>query len=114
MPPPMLASELARLNSAGPDYALQFVDLLLPAAKQAGASDVHIQPTADHWELRWRIDGVLQPIGSFPRGKVADVVARLKVLAGLLTYRNDVPQEGRLREGTSDVEMRISTFPTLF
>jgi hypothetical protein len=42
------------------------------------------------------------------------VVARLKVLAELLTYRTDVPQEGRIRGGPGDVEMRVSTFPTLF
>jgi type II secretory ATPase GspE/PulE/Tfp pilus assembly ATPase PilB-like protein len=114
MSPQTLVSALARLNPGGHDYALQFVDLLLPAAQASGASDVHLQPTADQLEIRWRIDGVLQPVGSFPRGKVADVVARLKVLCGLLTYRNDVPQEGRLREGNSDVEMRISTFPTLY
>lgn len=114
MSPQTLASALARLNPGGTDYALQFVDLLLPAARASGASDVHLQPTADQLEIRWRIDGVLQPVGSFPRGTVADVIARLKVLCGLLTYRNDVPQEGRLRDGNSDVEMRISTFPTLF
>ena len=39
-------------------------------------------------------------------------MARLKVLAELLTYRTDVPQEGRIRGG-GDVEMRVSTFPTL-
>jgi type II secretory ATPase GspE/PulE/Tfp pilus assembly ATPase PilB-like protein len=42
------------------------------------------------------------------------MVARLKVLAELLTYRTDVPQEGRIRGVPGDVEMRVSTFPTLF
>jgi type II secretory ATPase GspE/PulE/Tfp pilus assembly ATPase PilB-like protein len=36
----------------------------------------------------------------------------LKVLADLLTYRTDVPQEGRLR-GSVESEIRVSTFPTL-
>ena len=42
--------------------------------------------------------------------------SRLKVLAELLTYRTDVPQEGRIRrrdERRRSVEMRVSTFPTL-
>ena len=43
----------------------------------------------------------------------ANVIARLKVLADLLTYRNDVPQEGRIRTDDADVEVRVSTFPTL-
>src|SRR5205823_10462460 len=45
-----------------------------------------------------------------------DVVSRLKVLAELLTYRTDVPQEGRIRREQPEsrsVEMRVSTFPTL-
>ena len=41
------------------------------------------------------------------------MVARLKVLAELLTYRTDVPQEGRIRGAPGEVEMRLSTFPTL-
>ena len=40
--------------------------------------------------------------------KVApNVVARLKVLAELLTYRTDVPQEGRIRGVPGEVEMRL-------
>ena len=56
---------------------------------------------------------MLLPLGIFPSGLAADVVTRLKVLADLLTYRNDVPQEGRIRSGAGGVEMRVSTFPTL-
>jgi len=56
---------------------------------------------------------VLQPVGRFRRGAKSDVIARLKVLAELLTYRNDVPQEGRIRSAGQEVEMRVSTFPTL-
>ena len=42
------------------------------------------------------------------------IVTRLKVLASLLTYRTDVPQEGRLNRGTDEPETRLSTFPTVF
>jgi type II secretory ATPase GspE/PulE/Tfp pilus assembly ATPase PilB-like protein len=42
-----------------------------------------------------------------------NLLARLKVKAELLTYRTDVPQEGRIRDA-DDVEMRVSTFPTLY
>jgi len=122
MPPHELNTALCRLDSASPAYATQFVENLLAAAEQAGASDVHLHPTPGGLFIRWRIDGVLQPIGEFSRGAAADVVSRLKVLAELLTYRTDVPQEGRIRHsraGNKDtglhrcVEMRVSTFPTL-
>lgn len=107
-----LRRHLTALDATGPDYARQFVDALLNAARSTGVSDVHLQPTPAGLELRWRLDGVLQPVGTFPRGESADVVARLKVLAELLTYRTDVPQEGRLREPGA-TETRVSTFPTL-
>ncbi len=56
---------------------------------------------------------MLQPLGVFPAGDSANVVARLKVLAELLTYRTEIPQEGRIRERRGEIEMRVSTFPTL-
>src|SRR5687768_17343546 len=111
-PPADLSAELLALNAAGVEYASQFVETLLAAARRQNASDVHLQPTTQGLFVRWRIDGVLQPLGEFPRGQAADVVSRLKVLAQLLTYRSDAPQEGRI-PGTGDCEMRVSTFPTL-
>ncbi len=88
---------LANLNPADPDYASRVVDRLLAAAAAAKASDLHLQATADGLEARLRIDGVLQPLTVVPRALAPNVVARLKVLAELLTYRTDVPQEGRIR-----------------
>jgi type II secretory ATPase GspE/PulE/Tfp pilus assembly ATPase PilB-like protein len=104
---------LQQLDPTTSAYAGQFVDGLLTGARAAGASDVHLQPLPDALDIRWRIDGVLLPLGRFPRGKTSDVVTRLKVMAELLTYRNDVPQEGRIRQAGHEVEMRVSTFPTL-
>lgn len=132
-----LAAQLRALDSAGADYATKFVEILLGAAQALDASDAHLAPTPDGIELLLRIDGVLQPLGMFPQGSTASVVARLKVLADLLTYRTDVPQEGRIRStaavssygvtepkdhvaardscgDTSAVEMRVSSFPTLY
>lgn len=108
-----LANRLRRLNPADGQYAMQFVELLLDSARSLDASDIHLQPTPAGLELRLRIDGVLQTLGDFPAGVAANVVARLKVLADLLTYRTDVPQEGRIRSA-APVEMRVSTFPTLY
>lgn len=111
---PAGADFLADLDPASGQYAVQFVERLLEAACRAGASDVHLQPLAEGLEIRWRIDGVLATLGTFPAGGETNIVARLKVLAHLLTYRVDVPQEGRIAESPRQVEMRVSTFPTLY
>lgn len=108
-----IRQKLTALNAAAPTYAGEFVERLLAAAREAGASDVHLQPTGQELEVRWRLDGVLQSLGTYSPGQSSSVVARLKVLAELLTYRADVPQEGRIRRGGDEVEMRVSTFPTL-
>ncbi|MBA3312966.1 MAG: Flp pilus assembly complex ATPase component TadA [Planctomycetota bacterium] len=97
------------------------VDAILAEAKAAGASDVHLRPAAESLEMDWRLDGVLQHVATLPAAVKANVVARLKVIAGLLTYHADRPQEGRLRfsaeessESLSDgVEMRLSVVPTV-
>ncbi|MCA9175915.1 MAG: Flp pilus assembly complex ATPase component TadA [Planctomycetales bacterium] len=84
------------LSPASGSYASDFLQPLLSAAAAAGASDVHFQPTSAGLSVSWRLDGVLQPLGVFSPGERTDVVTRLKVLANLLTYRSDVPQEGRI------------------
>ena len=104
---------LSGLDPAGSRYATEAVDRLIASAREAGASDVHAQPTAEGLEVRWRLDGVLHPIATLPSPVAPNVVARLKVLAELLTYRTDVPQEGRIRGAPGGLEMRLSTFPTL-
>lgn len=115
-PSPHASSPVAALQSLTPRdaaFAVKFVDAVLAAALNYGASDVHLHPVKEGIELRWRLDGVLQPLGVFPRGETSDAVARLKVLADLLTYQADLPQEGRIRQASVGVEMRVSTFPTL-
>ena len=98
----------------------------LPAGRcQRGASDIHWQPGGDGFDVRFRLDGVLQTVATLPKHIGPNVVGRLKVLADLLTYRTDCPQEGRLRtaadaaeqsqgQDNDAVEMRVSTFPTLY
>ena len=105
---------LSDLDPTDPQYASQVVDRLLAAGRAAGASDLHLQATAEGLEAKLRIDGVLQPLALVPRALAANVIARLKVQAELLTYKTDSPQEGRIRPGDGDVEMRLSTFPTLY
>jgi type II secretory ATPase GspE/PulE/Tfp pilus assembly ATPase PilB-like protein len=113
MPTAAIAPQLRELDPRDVNYATLFVDRLLAAATDVQASDVHLQPTPAGLEIRWRLDGVLQPVGVFSRGENTDVAARLKVLSRLLTYRTDIPQEGRIPAGDARTEMRVSTFPSL-
>ncbi|MFP6762163.1 MAG: ATPase, T2SS/T4P/T4SS family [Planctomycetaceae bacterium] len=132
-------SQVAEQLAGVEENAVDIVNAMLSAAEAAGASDVHFIPDSTGSQVLWRIDGVLHKVTRLGASIGPQVVARLKVLAELLTYRSDVPQEGRVRhavergraaarhpepgvdvrQGTevspdSAVEMRLSTFPTLF
>jgi type II secretory ATPase GspE/PulE/Tfp pilus assembly ATPase PilB-like protein len=101
--------------SAGPERTSQLVDLVLADAVARQASDVHFEPTPRALEVRYRLDGVLHVIATVRRELAPNVIARLKVLAELLTYRVDVPQEGGIRpeHNRHGADMRVSTFPTV-
>jgi len=96
---------------------ISLVDDLLEKAVRFGASDVHFEPTATELEVKFRLDSVLSTIEKIPKTLSDNVIARLKVLGGLLTYRNDIPQEGRIEiEGRRDeriIDQRLAVFPTI-
>lgn len=111
---PQLISPGADPAQLPPKFVSDWVDRLLTAATEARASDVHLNPDADSLQVLWRLDGLLTPAAALPKALAPNVIARLKVLSELLTYHTEVPQEGRLRSGPADVEMRFSTFPTIY
>ena len=106
-------NRLSGLDPAAELYATEVVTHILAAAQSEDVSDVHLLPAESDARLRmlWRIDGVLHDVAELNRAP--NIIGRLKVLAELLTYRTDVPQEGRIRTGDERVEMRVSTFPTI-
>jgi len=93
------------------------VDDLLKRAVQAAASDVHFEPAGSELGVKFRLDGVLGTVESLPKSLADNVIARLKVLGGLLTYRNDIPQEGRIEiDNDPDgevIDQRLAVFPTI-
>src|SRR5688500_10192064 len=103
-----------RASQRDPQFATDFLDAVLRLARDSGASDVHFDPAADGFDVRWRLDGVLQPLGRMPKEAGPNIIGRLKVLAGLLTYETSLPQEGRIWDEALRVEVRVSTFPTLY
>jgi general secretion pathway protein E len=91
---------------------------LLDDAARRGASDVHVEPTAQGYEVRYRVDGLLDTVAHYDAAAGRSIVGRLMVMGQLLTYRVDVPQEGRLSvqlpaTGTAGaVELRLAVMPT--
>ncbi|MEM6259501.1 MAG: ATPase, T2SS/T4P/T4SS family [Planctomycetota bacterium] len=96
---------------------------LLADAVQRGASDLHLEPTEEGYELRHRIDGLLESVQPLSAEAGGSLVNRLMVAAQLLTYRRGVPQEGRVcvqlgaasgqtDEASKSLDLRLSVMPT--
>lgn len=111
-------TSLSRLDPNDANFAVDAVDLILPLAIARGASDVHLQPRENGWEVLFRIDGVLSVVEMLPGGGASDPVTRLMVLSGLPTYRSGQPMEGRLSWAGGEhrqqrVSMRLGVYPTV-
>lgn len=98
------------------------VDEILAEAVKFGASDIHFEPTSAELQIKYRLDGTLKTMEVLPAGISNNVISRLKVLGNLLTYRNDIPQEGRIESLSgqpvdsdygSVIDKRLAVFPTI-
>lgn len=108
------AQQVRHLKTNDVDYVPHLIDAIFAAARNVDVTDIHIEPFVNRYEMRWRVDGVLQTVAEYPSELGSRMVTRLKVLSRLLTYRSDVPQEGRLIERNQSSETRVSTFPAIF
>lgn len=95
---------------------VRFVNLLFREAHDARASDVHLEATREGMRVRMRVDGVLTDLPSPPRPLQPAITSRLKLLAELDIAERRHPMDGRLRVRleTRDLDVRLSTVPTLF
>ena len=94
---------------------IKLVSYLLLRAIGDRASDIHIEPFPNFIRVRMRIDGVLRELPSPPRQQLLAIVSRIKVLASMNISESRVPQDGRIRlsHENREVDMRVSTMPTV-
>jgi type IV pilus assembly protein PilB len=89
-------------------------EIMLRAAK-AGASDIHIEPSDAELMVRFRVDGVLQRVVSFPFSYHAGIVSVIKSKAKMDIFEHAIPQDGRLELTFADrvFDVRVSSLPLL-
>ena len=98
-------------------HVVHIVDWILQYAIEQRASDIHLEPRQDQAHLRYRIDGLLHRVYTFPGGIALALTSRLKHLARMNVAEKRRPQDGRLRTrlpSGDEVELRLSTLPTPF
>ncbi|MDR6219045.1 type II/IV secretion system protein [Deinococcus soli (ex Cha et al. 2016)] len=95
---------------------VRVVDSIIREAALQEASDIHIEPTALTLKVRLRIDGTLRDYQEFPMNVAHSVLARIKILGNLDIAEKRVPQDGRVRfrRGAIDLDLRLSTLPTVY
>ena len=94
---------------------VSIVDRIFTEALDQGASDIHLQPERTVTRIRLRIDGVMHQLGSFQNEYAPNVLARIKLAAGMHIDERREPQDGRI-----DMEYmnrrfsaRVSVLPSL-
>ncbi|MBI3595844.1 MAG: type II secretion system ATPase GspE [Nitrospirae bacterium] len=106
--------DLQRIGDDTP--MIKLVNTMIAQAVREGASDIHIEPDAEVLRIRYRVDGMLREVMTPPRNLQAGVVSRIKIMADLDIAEKRVPQDGRIqmKVGDKDVDIRLSTLPTIF
>jgi len=106
--------KLEELASEAP--VVRWVNQMIMRAVRERASDIHIEPTREGLTVRFRIDGILQPIVSPKKALQLAVVSRIKIMSRMNIAEKRVPQDGRygaIVDGR-EIDFRVSTFPTTY
>ncbi len=95
---------------------VKLVNMLITRAVESRASDIHIEPFENNVKVRYRIDGALNELEPLPKRLQAAVISRVKIMSRLNIAERRLPQDGRikLRVSGRDIDLRVSTIPTIF
>jgi general secretion pathway protein E len=96
---------------------VRLVNSTLYDALKSGVSDVHLETFAAGLVIKYRLDGVLQHVGTIQGMDMADqTISRIKVMAELDISERRIPQDGRFKVQMQgrDVDFRVSIMPSVF
>lgn len=97
---------------------IRFVNEVIARAVEDRATDIHFEPLRESLQIRYRIDGELVPI-RVPDNLIryqGAIISRLKIMAKLNISEKRRPQDGRInyRSGATELDIRLSTIPTMY
>src|SRR5215469_3916155 len=109
-------ADLERLKDLASDAPIvRAVNNLIARAAEARASDIHVEPTEDSIQIRFRIDGILREQDTLPGHLKSAFISRIKVMSGLNIAERRLPQDGRIRLAVrgQEIDFRVATSPTI-
>jgi type IV pilus assembly protein PilB len=106
------AAVASMLDSDAP--VVKLVNLIIQEAVSLRASDIHIEPFADHIRVRYRIDGILVQRDSPPKRLLPAIISRIKIMAKMDIAEKRRPQDGRIKMvlNGKHYDLRVSILPT--
>ena len=95
---------------------VRLINSILQHAVKSNASDIHVEPTARHLCIRFRIDGQLQEVMTSSMTAHPAIITRIKIMAQMDIAEKRIPQDGRVETVVNDqsVDLRISILPTVY
>ena len=95
---------------------IKLVNHIISQAIETRASDIHLEPFEEDLSLRYRIDGILHPMEPPPKRLSSAITTRIKIMSKLDISERRLPQDGRIKLKIlgKDIDMRVSTLPTLY
>ena len=96
---------------------IKYINKVIVDAINNGASDIHFEPYAQRYRIRYRIDGILQEISALLLKISSRIAARIKIMAQLNITERRLPQDGRFKLKVSRshvIDFRVSICPTAF
>jgi len=92
---------------------IKLVGKIIDEAYKLRASDIHIEPMANHVRVRYRIDGACVERDNIPKQLQNVVLARLKIMSGMDIAERRIPQDGRIKKeiSSSMIDFRVSALP---
>ena len=93
---------------------IKLVNTIIVEAFRSRASDIHLEPLAKTFRVRYRIDGMLHEMKSPPKRLQASIVSRLKIQSNMSIAEKRIPQDGRIQTavGGKMIDLRVSCLPT--
>ena len=110
------ATDAELVAAANETPIIKFVNVILHQAIRDKASDIHFEPFADEFRIRYRIDGDLYEMTPPPKHLAIPVISRIKVMSSMNISERRIPQDGRieLRINRNPIDIRVSTLPTRY
>jgi len=114
--PDETVDERVGLDTGSETPVSQALKLIIDAAVNSRASDIHLEPEESKLRVRYRIDGTLHDTLSLPTVAASLIISRIKILAKMNIADHHHPQDGQFSFKSKGrlIDIRVAAAPTVY